>query len=335
VARGKAVRLRIGVTPDQARFRIRKSGTSVGLDVDEYGKPIHAINSEGKPVCGCILSRKNDGKPPKICQSPFRMANGRCRKHGGATPRGIMSPNYKHGKGCRYARVLAPTLQEVYEEIKEKEKDLSVSDDISLTKVRLVDLPSNLEDGLSRSDIPSILTLAKKAQQQAQSAQNPKAALASYEAFLQNAEATLTSLLEQQKVWGELFEAQKHLASLMEYEQRRLERIERQMSERSAFDLLTRMAIAVKARVSSPGLYARGPKVVLAAIAADFNNLVSFSTAALPPGTDPSVVQTFTADDYVGVPGAHRRHHYGYHRPDDMDPDDPSSPSMQGGEDEE
>ena len=45
-----------------------------------------------KRVCGAKLRGKD-----KTCQkSP--MANGRCRLHGGATPSGPASPNYKHGR---------------------------------------------------------------------------------------------------------------------------------------------------------------------------------------------------------------------------------------------
>ena len=45
-----------------------------------------------KNICGAKLRGKD-----KTCQkSP--MANGRCRLHGGLTPSGIESPNYKHGR---------------------------------------------------------------------------------------------------------------------------------------------------------------------------------------------------------------------------------------------
>jgi hypothetical protein len=44
-----------------------------------------------RPVCGARTIR--DG----ACQSTIIMANGRCRIHGGATPRGFAHPNVRHG----------------------------------------------------------------------------------------------------------------------------------------------------------------------------------------------------------------------------------------------
>lgn len=38
------------------------------------------------------------------------MPNGRCRMHGGPTPRGIASPHFKHGKDSRYLQHLPAAL---------------------------------------------------------------------------------------------------------------------------------------------------------------------------------------------------------------------------------
>lgn len=47
----------------------------------------------GKKRCGAKLRKK----PGKRCQSDKLMPNGRCRLHGGKTPSGLASPNWKHG----------------------------------------------------------------------------------------------------------------------------------------------------------------------------------------------------------------------------------------------
>lgn len=46
----------------------------------------------GKKVCGAKLRNKQ-----ARCRNDRPMPNGRCRLHGGATPEGMASPNWKHG----------------------------------------------------------------------------------------------------------------------------------------------------------------------------------------------------------------------------------------------
>ncbi len=79
-----------------------------GLPRDHKGWPVFAVRlSDGRPACG---SRK--ASRPGLCESPFRYANGRCKKHGGATPKGAAHPNFKDGKRSRY--MPPPDLYERY-----------------------------------------------------------------------------------------------------------------------------------------------------------------------------------------------------------------------------
>lgn len=65
---------------------------------ERYGDPAKPTDPEtGKRICGSYKVRLNKYGDP-VCISPFLMTNGKCRLHGGATPRGIASPHYK-GKG--------------------------------------------------------------------------------------------------------------------------------------------------------------------------------------------------------------------------------------------
>lgn len=52
---------------------------------------------DGKPRCGA-KKRKKDG----ICMSTNLMPNRKCRLHGGKTPHGVASPNFKHGRFSKY-----------------------------------------------------------------------------------------------------------------------------------------------------------------------------------------------------------------------------------------
>ncbi len=81
-----------------------------GLPRDHKGWPVHAIRlNDERPACG---SRK--ASKPGLCESPFRYSNGRCKKHGGSTPKGAAHPNFKDGRRSKYAS-MPQHLRERYE----------------------------------------------------------------------------------------------------------------------------------------------------------------------------------------------------------------------------
>jgi hypothetical protein len=90
-----------------------------------------------KTECG---AKKRDGSP---CKQPA-MENGRCRLHGGKTPRGIASPHFVTGK---YSKYLPENLLTAYEDAQSDENLLSVRGDIhlldALIRAKLVNLDTN------------------------------------------------------------------------------------------------------------------------------------------------------------------------------------------------
>lgn len=81
-----------------------------GLPRDHKGWPVHAIRlNDERPACG---SRK--ASKPGLCESPFRYPNGRCKKHGGSTPKGAAHPNFRDGRRSKYAS-MPQHLREKYE----------------------------------------------------------------------------------------------------------------------------------------------------------------------------------------------------------------------------
>jgi hypothetical protein len=74
------------------------------------------------------------------------MENGRCRMHGGATPTGIASANYKHG---RYSKVMPTRLQERYAEATSDPALLELREDVALIDARLSDLLGRVDSGES------------------------------------------------------------------------------------------------------------------------------------------------------------------------------------------
>ena len=92
-------------------------------------------------VCGAKRAGK-DGS----CQSPFVMSNGRCRIHGGATPVGVMSANYKTGK---YSKDAPTRLLAAYERARQDPQLLENREEIALIDARIQDLLLRVESGES------------------------------------------------------------------------------------------------------------------------------------------------------------------------------------------
>lgn len=91
-----------------------------------------------KKICS---GHKTDGSP---CNSPIVCANGKCKKHGGLTPRGVDSPHFKTGKHSLY--YLPTKLKAIAESIPaEFDKDV-LSRNTLLTEAFIRQKLETLED---------------------------------------------------------------------------------------------------------------------------------------------------------------------------------------------
>lgn len=72
------------------------------------------------------------------------MPNGRCRMHGGATPRGAALPQTKHG---RYSKDLPTRLLATYERSERDPKLLELSSEIALVDSRIGELLQGIDTG--------------------------------------------------------------------------------------------------------------------------------------------------------------------------------------------
>jgi hypothetical protein len=88
-------------------------------------------------LCGAKTRR---GSP---CQNPA-MKNGRCRMHGGATPRGTDLPQFRHG---RYSKSLPDNLAGRYEEALSDEERHDLRDEIALSVAKINDLLLGMKRG--------------------------------------------------------------------------------------------------------------------------------------------------------------------------------------------
>lgn len=74
------------------------------------------------------------------------MPNGRCRKHGGTTPRGLALPQTTHG---RYSKALPARMAGRYQEAMQDTELLALREDVALIDARLADVLSRVDTGES------------------------------------------------------------------------------------------------------------------------------------------------------------------------------------------
>lgn len=86
-------------------------------------------NAKGWTICG---AKTRAGHP---CQVTALMENGRCRVHGGATPKGIASPSFKTGKHSKY--VLPPRYRARYDAALQDSDYLKLQNEIAVLDARI------------------------------------------------------------------------------------------------------------------------------------------------------------------------------------------------------
>src|SRR3712207_227728 len=91
--------------------------------------------------CGALTRRGT------ACQQPA-MKNGRCRMHGGKTPRGVDLPHFQHG---RYSKSVPDRLSARYEEALSDRDRHNLRDEIALATTKLADILKKMEHGESDS----------------------------------------------------------------------------------------------------------------------------------------------------------------------------------------
>jgi len=118
----------------------------------------YTIGKNGQKICG---ARTKNGPPDKRCvlQPGINNPSGRCRYHGGASPRGIASPLTKTG---RYSIDLPTRIAARYESALTDPELLSVRDDIALLQGSITDLMAEIRDAEARPDLESIVTMVER-----------------------------------------------------------------------------------------------------------------------------------------------------------------------------
>jgi hypothetical protein len=97
------------------------------------------------PIEGRCAAKLAGSNPPRYCRRWPITGRKRCRRHGGATPRGTLSPHYKHGGyvGALHTR----DLRERFERAMQDPKWLTLRREDALTVVRIEALLERLGRG--------------------------------------------------------------------------------------------------------------------------------------------------------------------------------------------
>lgn len=152
-------------------------------------------------MCGAKLRRKD-----AHCKSTVLFSNNRCRLHGGETPSGLASTNYKHGKYAgRYWSLLEDAgLKDLAE--RALNDNVEVRDSIDAMELLQLRIQSLLQD-LSSTDWSRAFS---KAWKNLKSAGLEKNEVAQREAFREM--ETLMSLNEKQsRAWREVYRLEEQL----------------------------------------------------------------------------------------------------------------------------
>lgn len=116
---------------------IRANAGESGEKAIQVGKP-DTDGEKPRKICG---AKRKGGKG--VCQTHKGLGeNGRCRMHGGTTPRGIASPNFKHGRWSQY---LPTGIAGKYQEAAADQALMHIRQDVALVDAMLTSYTETLK----------------------------------------------------------------------------------------------------------------------------------------------------------------------------------------------
>lgn len=227
-------------------------------------------NGHGPPTLsadGFLLNSKSSCGAKKknsegFCPQPA-MSNGRCRLHGGKTPGGIASPQYKHG---RFSKYMPKHLLDRYDEAMNDPELTHLRSDIAVIDSLLADKLQSLDVGESESLWLRARELAKEYRDTHSTdgdgfgGREPDAIFAELEAVLHSGQTRLDIFAEIQPILE-----QRRKTS--ESENKRLKDLNQTMSAEQAIALVRVLADSVKRHVAD--------QKIVQAISEDFTRALS------------------------------------------------------------
>lgn len=202
-------------------------------------------------VCGA--KTRSDG----VCQKPPLNGATRCKLHGGATPRGVASPQFKHG---RYSKDLPTKLAARFQEAQSDPKLLELRDEVALLDSRIAELLEKLPTGESQSNWADAQEVFKQLQSaltlgDAPGVKNSMGAM-----------AQIFARTDDSEVWQEVYSCIEQRRKLVESERKHMVQMEQLLTLSEVMTLGSALLASVKAHVQD--------RDALASISTEFSRLM-------------------------------------------------------------
>lgn len=212
----------------------------------------------------CTAKSKHSGAQ---CKRGAMAGRSVCYNHGGATPVGAASPQFKDG---RYSKYLPERLRERYQEAQRDPEILVLRDEVALADARLADLLTRVDAGESGSlwkELKGLVDLLGTGVEMAD-LDVARAALAGLAAVVRKGATDALA-------WQEIQSVVMLREHLVRSERQRLVQMQQMLSVEQAMTLIAALTESVRRHVSDAG--------ALRAISADFVRLTAIATR---PGVD-------------------------------------------------
>jgi hypothetical protein len=121
------------------------NGQLVEKAILSNGQPMR----EGTPHANACGAKTRSGKPCRMAAMP----NGRCRMHGGMSPKGASHPSFIHGRWSKY---IPKNLRAVYDAVVNDKELYSMREEIAVlksTEAQLMQVIDNLRDATKKDDV--------------------------------------------------------------------------------------------------------------------------------------------------------------------------------------
>jgi hypothetical protein len=211
-------------------------------------------NHKEEPIpgrCGAKIRSRTGG----FCKRYPLVGRTRCRLHGGATPRGVDSPHYKHG---RYSKALPVRLLQNYEAAIADQERLALEDENALLVARLQELIKRIDAGGSGNimrQLQNKFSDFEKAQRLASNASNEEQRqqrLAESREALKDIKALITQGVSDYIIWDEIVSVIDVKRKVVESERKRLVEMQQMITLGDAVVLMRALSEAVQNNVDSP-----------------------------------------------------------------------------------
>ena len=166
-----------------------------------------------------------------------------CTVHGGLTPGGIASPNFKTG---RYSKYLPQRLLERYQQAAQDPELLALREDIALLDARISELLSQVDSGESGKRWQELVRLRGEVLGVAQAGDRDQ-----FRQVLQKLLETINQGASDFETWSEIVELLDQRRRLVETEQRRLVAMQQMITTEQAMTLVTALATSVRSHILS------------------------------------------------------------------------------------